>query len=339
MRSVRENRDSFATKIKNAMAKEVVISTSKLNCYGFRVLTEGIDLEQYRKNPVLLWMHNRPMRGTVDEVLPIGRMENLRIDGDRLIGTPVFDEGDPFAKRISDKWEQGILKMSSAGLEVVEKSNAPEHIVEGQRYATVTKSKLVEVSIVDIGANDDALALYRDDSPVDMRQELKRTLSALLPVAKVTNEEPINNNIKMKELAKKLGLAEDATQEQIVAAIERLQTENRTLKAAQEAATEKSITLAVEQAVSDGKIPGDKKQHFVELGKKVGLESLTETLKLMSGPVKPTDVIAPSNRGSGWKTLKEVPVAELEKLRKEQPSEYRKLYKAEYGCEPAVDEK
>lgn len=328
-------------KISSDMAKDVIISTSRLNCYGFRVLTEGIDTDQYSKNPVLLWMHNRPMRGTVDEVLPIGRMENLRVEGDKLIGTPVFDMSDPFAKKIADKWEQGILKMASAGLVMLEESNAPEHIVEGQRYATVTRSKLREVSIVDIGANDDALALYSDDQIVNMKQdgELSKVLSLVSNPKEITVE-PINISMPMKEIALKLGLPENATQEQILTAIGGLQEQNRTLKAEKEAAGVKSIELAVDQAVSAGKIAADKKQHFVELGKKVGLESLTETLNLMSGPVRPTDVIhqtAPAG-GEGYKKLSEVPVSELEKLRKEQPAEYRKLYQAEYGVEPEMND-
>lgn len=328
-------------KISSDMSKEAVINTSRLNSYGFRVLTEGIDLSQYEKNPVLLWMHTRPFRGTTDEVLPLGRMENLRVDGDQLIGTPVFDMNDEFARKVADKWEQGILKMVSAGLVVLEESNAPEHIVEGQRYATVTRSKLREVSIVDIGANDDALALYSDDQLVNMKQdgELSKLLS-LVSNPKETTVEPINISMPMKEIALKLGLPESATQEQILTAIGGLQEQNRTLKAEKEAAGVKSIELAVDQAVSAGKVAADKKQHFVELGKKVGLESLTETLNLMSGPVRPTDVIhqtAPAG-GEGYKKLSEVPVAGLEKLRKEQPAEYRKLYLAEYGVEPEMND-
>ena len=34
------------------MAKEVIISTSGLNCYGGRVLTSGIDLTQFQKNGI-----------------------------------------------------------------------------------------------------------------------------------------------------------------------------------------------------------------------------------------------------------------------------------------------
>ena len=324
------------------MNKEVVISTSRLNSYGFRVLTEGIDTEQYQKNPVLLWMHTRPMRGTTDEVLPLGRIENLRVEGDQLIGTPVFDQNDDFARKVADKWNQGILKMVSAGLIVLEESSAPEHLVAGQTYATVTKSRLREVSIVDIGANDDALALYSDDRLVNLglESELKKTLS-LVANAGEGHVEPLNTNMPMKEIALKLGLPESATQNQIVAAIEGLQNQNRTLKAEKEAAGVKSIELAVDQAVAAGKIGADKKQHFVELGKKAGLESLTETLNLMSGPVRPTDLIhqtSPAGGGEGYKKLSEVPVAEMAKLRKEQPAEYRKLYQAEYGIEPEMED-
>lgn len=321
------------------MAKETVISTSRLNSHGFRVLTEGIDTEQYRKNPVLLWMHTRPFRGTTDEVLPLGRMENLRVDGDRLIGTPVFDQNDDFARKVADKWEQGILKMVSAGLEVVEESSEPELIVAGQRYATVTRSKLVEVSIVDIGANDDALALYRDDRLIDLKQDgaLAKTLTLVGLKGEKKELEPIKNNKPMKEIALKLGLPEGATREEILTAVGGLQEQNRTLKAAQEAAAVKSVELAVDQAVADGKITADKRQHFIELGKKAGLESLSETLKLMGGSVRPSDLIHPQGGGSGgWKTLRDVPVEQLEQLRREQPAEYRKLYKAEYGMEPEM---
>lgn len=72
------------------MAKEMIISTSRLNSYGSRVITTGIDITQYEKNPVLLWMHRRSFSS--GSPLPIGRVENLRFDGDALKGTPVFDE-------------------------------------------------------------------------------------------------------------------------------------------------------------------------------------------------------------------------------------------------------
>ena len=97
--------------------KEMVISTSRVNSYGSRVITEGIDLSQYVRNPILLWMHCRQYPGE-RAPLPIGRVENLRTEGDALIGTPVFDSADEFARQIESKWENGFLKMCSAGIEI-----------------------------------------------------------------------------------------------------------------------------------------------------------------------------------------------------------------------------
>ena len=68
------------------MAREAVISTSALNAYGTRILTEGLDIEQYKKNPIVLYMHRRGSR----EDIPIGIMENIRVDGDKIFGTDVY---------------------------------------------------------------------------------------------------------------------------------------------------------------------------------------------------------------------------------------------------------
>lgn len=54
---------------------------------------------------------------------------------------------------------KGTLRMASANVEVLEYSDAPELAKPGQYRATVTRSKLTEVSMVDIGGNDNALPL------------------------------------------------------------------------------------------------------------------------------------------------------------------------------------
>src|SRR5690606_27483820 len=70
----------------------------------------------------------------------------------------VFDTGDPFALTIYNKVERGVLRMASAGLVPVEwnKEALPPVLL---------KSRMREASIVDIGSNDDALAvaLYNDN--------------------------------------------------------------------------------------------------------------------------------------------------------------------------------
>lgn len=319
------------------MAKEVVITNSKVNSYGSRVITSGIDLTQYTRNPILLWMHNRPFSGRKDEVLPLGYVDNIRVEGDDLIGIPFFDKNDEFARQIESKWENGILKMVSAGLDIVELSDDPALSLPGQRRMTITRSKLVEVSIVDIGANDDAIALYKDGN----RLNLSAGDNCEIPLLTLNKIEDEN----MKTIALKLGLSETATEAEILAKIGTLlvnaeksvtlQTEMDTLKLA-------NITSVVDTAVSEKRITEDKKEHFINLGKAVGVASLKDTLSLMEPAVRPLDLI---NRGGGggtgvrteFKKLSDVPAEEVMELRKNR-AEYTRLFKAEYGFEPVLED-
>lgn len=315
---------------------EIVISTSRLNCYGTRVLTEGIDTTQYEKNPVLLWMHQR---GFSRDSMPIGRVENLRVDGDKLIGTLVFDKDDEFAMKIEKKMENGFIRMASAGLEVVETSQDPVHLVAGQTRATVTKSRLEEVSIVDIGGNDDALKLSNAGKLL--------TLAAgeaceVLPLLELNNtgknaSEMLNKNVNgqmNKEFLTLLGLAESASDQEAIDALKLLKSK----AASAERIELVAITTAVETAIAEKRLTEAKKDHFIELGKKMGLSALQDTLSCLQPVTKPTDVLQLSNgtheeKPKEYLKLSDVPVDKMEELKEKKPSEYARLYKAEYGVE------
>lgn len=329
------------------MAKEMIISTSRLNSYGSRVITAGIDITQYEKNPVLLWMHRRSFSS--NSPLPIGRVENLRFDGDALKGTPVFDEKDPFAKQIADKWEGGFLKMCSAGLDIVETSVDPVHLLPGQTRATVLRCKLTEVSIVDIGSNDDALQLTNSGQLLTLASGEACEALPLLELNKPVKEDnangeqpaaSINNNkITMKkETLQLLGLAENATEEQVHNAVQLLKQSADKAQSMELAA----ITSAVDQAIKEKRITEAKRDHFIQLGKNVGVQQLTETLECMVQASKPLDMInqQPGSNGAPagaehqtFAKLSEVPADKIETLKKEQPQEYARLYKAEYGID------
>lgn len=323
--------------------KDVIISTEAVNCYGYRVLTSGIDTRQYEKNPVLLWMHRRSFE---PGAMPIGRIENLRVEGEKLIGTPVFDPADPFAKQIESKWDNGFLRMASASLEIQETSASPELVIIGQTRETVTRCKLIEVSIVDIGGNDEALQLYRDGKPLQLAQGEDSTMLPLLKQTENPQTTITNNNKMTKEQLQLLGLPEDATDERITAALTLMKTKADSAEALQLAA----VTQAVDQAIADRKILADQREHFIKLGKSAGVQMLADTFKAMPQQMKPTDAIelgkgsAPTP-GAGreapksYAKLSEVPQAELLTLRKEQPQEYMRLYKEEYGIDcPALSE-
>lgn len=324
------------------MAKEVIISTSGLNCYGGRVLTSGIDLTQFQKNPLLLWMHRRSFDR---DAMPIGRIDNLRTDGDRLIGTPVFDQNDEFAKKIESKWENGFLRMASAGIEIIETSDAPEHLLQGQTRRTITRCRLEEVSIVDMGGNDEALQLYdrsgkvlklaagedNDALPL-LAPEKKDDPSGTAPDGKDNNQTKKSTQSMNKEFLQLLGLSETATEQEAVGALRLLKEKADKVETLQLA----SITAVVDGAIAEKRITADKKEHFVNIGKAAGIDSLRTTLSLMQPVRKPTEVIhqtdAPrDDEPKTYAKLSDVPANQLEKLREERPQDYERLYKAEYG--------
>jgi len=320
-----------------------------VNSYGSRVLTSGIDLSQYERNPVLLWMHRRSWE---PGAMPIGKVENLRIEDGRLIGTPVFDQNDDFAKQIESKWDNGFLRMASAGLEPMETTPDPALVLPGQTRETVTRCKLVEVSIVDIGGNDEALQLYGQEGKLlKLAAGEDNPGLPLLQLKKETDPEPgdeagegdeLNNNQNEKTAMNKeqltlLGLPDGASDEQATAALQLMKMRADKVEALQLAA----VTQCVDQAIAERKILAAQRDHYIQLGKAAGADMLADTFKTMPVQTKPTETLRLSKEsapGSGeapksYTKLSEVPREELLELRKEQPAEYMRLYKAEYGCD------
>ena len=122
-----------------------VISDERVNSYGYIVKTDGIDTTAFERNPVMLYMHERK---TV-----VGRSENIRKEGNKLLADAVFDESTELGKTVKAQVENGFLRSASIGVDIVENT-----IING--VTTVTKSSLFEVSIVDIPDNKNALKLY-----------------------------------------------------------------------------------------------------------------------------------------------------------------------------------
>lgn len=262
------------------MGNRVRLTNDRLNSYGYRVLTDGVDLEQYERNPILLYMHNR---GQV-----IGVIKDLKRENGEITGELAFDEATELSRQCRKQWEFGSLRMVSIGFNVIETSDAPEHIVAGQRFPTVTKSQLHEVSLVDIGANNDAIRLYKDGQLITLCEGGECPLPRL-------NHKPNNNpQMDIKTLAQQLGLPETADEAAVNAKLaelkgskeesDKMRAENEQLKLAQ-------ITTAVDAAVSAKKIPADKKQHFIEMGKKLGIEDLNATLDAISPARKLSETI------------------------------------------------
>lgn len=306
--------------------KRVRITNDSLNSYGTRVLTAGMNVEQYQRNPVLLYMHER---GNV-----IGYVKDLKVEDGEVTGELMFDEASELSVRCKKQYEFGSLKMVSAGLDILETSEDPELLVQGQTRPTVTKSKLFEVSLVDVGSNDDAIVLQKDGKKITLGKDSE------CPLPLLNNNNQKQKQMEQKMVAMQLGLPATATEAEINAKLDELKTakeENERLQQKNAALTLASITAAVEKAVGEKRITPDKKDEFINLGKEVGQEKLERILSAISPQMKLSSVIGhqggAATEPTTYKKLSDVPSGQLTTLRKEQPDEYKRLYKEEYGME------
>ena len=260
------------------MAKRLIWTDENLNCHGFWVLTSGIDTSRFDRNPIMLFNHHRSWEGKKDEILPTGRWENYRAEADGVMtGEPVFDMKDDFAAKIGRKVEDGFLSACSIGIRIIEVSEDPKYLKPGQLRATVTKCELREVSIVDIPANPNAagVVLYDADDKVITLSEGGEGHPLQLINHKKDNQ--------MNHVALKLGLAEGASEAQVLAAVTSLQekhageiatlkserdaaqAEVKRLKDEKEAAEKAEAVALVDAAVKEGKITADLKETYLGL--------------------------------------------------------------------------
>ncbi|MBR7002535.1 MAG: HK97 family phage prohead protease, partial [Neisseriaceae bacterium] len=200
-----------------------IISDESVNSYGYIVKTDGIDTTAFERNPVMLYMHERK---TV-----VGRWENIRKDGTRLLADAVFDESTELGRRVKNQVENGFLRSASIGVDIVE-----EKVINGVK--TVTKSVLFEVSIVDIPANQNALKLYRKGNRQRLALELPEKVEDLRGA-----------------IISILGLDEDVTDEDIITEIQHL------LNVPDEA------TIDVEEAIKAGFIYGIDRSNFLTMAR------------------------------------------------------------------------
>ncbi|MDN3673085.1 hypothetical protein QWY99_08495 [Flavobacterium branchiarum] len=319
------------------MQYDFVINTENVNEYKYRILTDGIDYTQYLRNPVVLYLHERDsFKNKGGEV--IGRCIKLFVQDKKLIATIEFDENDEFSKRIADKVAGGFIRMASMYADVIAASSEPELVIEGQLYETVTKCKLVEISIVPIGGNDDALKLSKKGGEVKLNKlnvkkedmpELK-TIALALGKPADTSESVLLDTIAQVKL--------DASNSKTK--VEELEAEIKTIRLS-------SATVLVDKAVVLGLIPatlkdsqlkafesdfdgqtailtkviGDKETANGQNGNQTAVKEVILAGKNATG-------IVPTAPEESFDYLQKHDTVKLAKIRENEPAKYTELAKA-----------
>ena len=158
---------------KEAGKMSFVASTDRADRYGDIIDQRGWDLDAYRANPVILLNHDH-------QSLPIGRGDVRMTDAGLVIDVE-FDMADPRAAEIAGKAERGFMNAVSVGfapLKSTPRAQLPsEHFAfsksGGQFFE---QAELLEVSIVTIPANADAVAIAAKNIGFDLKAYIKEQI-------------------------------------------------------------------------------------------------------------------------------------------------------------------
>lgn len=135
---------------------EFVVSTNALDAHGERIDVDGIDIKDYKKNPVVLWGHD-------GFNLPIAKATKVWKDGGKLMARASFYMKDDFARKVYGYIVDGYLNAVSIGGMVKE---------WGDDGITISKMLMKEFSVVSVPANQEALVASKSLSG-DQRAELR----------------------------------------------------------------------------------------------------------------------------------------------------------------------
>jgi HK97 family phage major capsid protein/HK97 family phage prohead protease len=129
-----------------------IVSTEVVDRMGDVILLSGWRLANFKKNPIALFQHNAYQ--------PIGRWEDIKVEGDALTARLVMAEfgTSPLINTIRSLLEQKILRACSVGFRALKVEPLEGSMIGGLLFK---EQELLEISVVSIPANQQALTTAR----------------------------------------------------------------------------------------------------------------------------------------------------------------------------------
>lgn len=150
-----------------------VASTSGADRYGDIINQKGWELSKYRNNPVVLLNHD-------NNSLPIGR-GNVEVKDEKLFIDVEFDMEDPKASEVARKASAGFINAVSVGFQPLQAKSRYDMPKDspyyGERGTYYEKAELLEVSIVTIPANGEAVMAKQFNA---LRNEIIREVRSVV---------------------------------------------------------------------------------------------------------------------------------------------------------------
>lgn len=153
---------------------------------GESVDVGGWELENFKNAPRLLWGHDH-------QKLPVGKVSKIWVEKSakpKLMFKAEFQTVTDFGKSVKKLFEEGFLNTFSVGFKPID-SEHDEDVKSGIRF---TKQELLEISVVNVPANPEALTLaYKSLQKDGLQSEANKvfgdnTASLISEIDKIKNE-------------------------------------------------------------------------------------------------------------------------------------------------------
>jgi HK97 family phage prohead protease len=302
----------------------VINDEAKYNSYGFKVRNAGIDLVRFMANPVMLNDHWNSTS------MVLGRWENIRIEGTQLLADSKFDIEDDEAKRIAGKVDRGFVKSCSMGITFnrAYMTQTPDGNYE------LTKCELMEVSIVAVPSNANAVTLFTEAG--EKMQEAAIQLSLNMIKTAFNN----NTNMEKFELSASaltaLGLQHSGDANAVSRAIEKLKADLDAEKTAHDSLKKKmddeaalQAKVLIDGAITAGKLTEADRADYEALAKG-NMALASKTIGMLPG--KQSLAATVNNTGAGGEAIKtaddfeKLPLDKQLAFKAENPDAYKKLF-------------
>ena len=282
------------------------------NSHGFSIDLEGMNLERFKKNPVMLYNHDRER--------VIGCWTNLRIENDCLLADADIDLEDAVGKEVARKVEKGYLKGCSLGIYV-------KRMDEIDGDAVATESELLEASIVAVPSDADAVRLYDENNKPTTYEQVRLMYN-------FNNQPNMKQNIELTAATlQALSIDGEVTAEAVESAVSKKNTRIAELEAKIASMKEAKVVELIDKAVAEKKIGADEKETYLSLAKK-DFDGVSKILSKMKGVTAIASQLeakgaASKFEGKSWDELDREGL--LASLKAEVPEKYAELYKQKFN--------
>lgn len=324
--------------------KDYILSDSGVNEYGFRLLTDGYQIDSFQRNPIGYYMHRR------DDGVAL-KWEDVRIEGDTVVGKPVINLSNARGQQTCDEVENGFLNAASVGhIVVLEYSTDADMMLPGQTGPTITKWYNKECSLVDIPGNSNALTKLYDEQENELNLI---DLNIHIPVMKHAAL------MLHPELYQLLNLSDDANDQQLMDSVRQLslqagmvatlETENNALRSdkdqlqqtlgeLQRVQAQQEVTTLLHRALEDKKITVALQQQLAGdyANNAAGLKNLLATMPAYRSIV---DSLKSSSETTAlqwsWDDFeRKDPTGErLKELKANYPDRYQEIFNQKFAAE------